>query len=234
MRPWCIPIRNAMIDTKPTRADAHSSPDRPRLPTAEFRMSIRIGSEHSPKRSRLLPHRCLPPYAHLPGRTPHPVRDPAGHSFEQESAAVAEPALDAEEFVWGLDLFNHGFYWEAHEAWEPMWRAAGQGDPRRLLLKGLIFLAAAGVKIRQRKPGAAARHASRAAGLFRAVEMQAPELAVAVGLPIGELADRARDIALTAEVAPPLTSGTRRPVYGILLGTDLKPRASSPTLRSPW
>ncbi|TGQ49534.1 DUF309 domain-containing protein, partial [Mesorhizobium sp. M1C.F.Ca.ET.210.01.1.1] len=27
-------------------------------------------------------------------------------------------------FRWGIDLFNHGYYWEAHEAWEPLWHAA--------------------------------------------------------------------------------------------------------------
>ncbi|MER9007639.1 DUF309 domain-containing protein [Mesorhizobium sp. M0862] len=29
-------------------------------------------------------------------------------------------------FRWGIDLFNHGYYWEAHEAWEPLWQTANQ------------------------------------------------------------------------------------------------------------
>src|SRR4051794_23916492 len=32
-------------------------------------------------RVRLLPDEPLPPYSFVPGRFPHPVRDPAGHSF---------------------------------------------------------------------------------------------------------------------------------------------------------
>lgn len=41
----------------------------------------------------------------------------------------------------GAALFNAGEYWEAHEAWEPLWlRAAGL---ERRLLGGVILLAAA-------------------------------------------------------------------------------------------
>jgi hypothetical protein len=59
----------------------------------------------------------------------------------------------------GIDLFNHGYYWEAHEAWDPLWQAANRSTPHRLLFKGLILLAAAGVKIREGKQVAATRHA---------------------------------------------------------------------------
>ncbi|MER9548336.1 DUF309 domain-containing protein [Mesorhizobium sp. M0322] len=72
-------------------------------------------------------------------------------------------------FLWGIDLFNHGYYWEAHEAWEPLWQAAKLSAQHRMFFKGLILLAAAGVKIREGKRVAAARHATRAAWLFRQV-----------------------------------------------------------------
>jgi predicted metal-dependent hydrolase len=67
----------------------------------------------------------------------------------------------------GHDYFNFGYYWEAHEAWEGLWQVAGRDTPLRALLKGLILLSAAGVKIREGKRSAAMRHAGRAAGLFR-------------------------------------------------------------------
>ena len=41
----------------------------------------------------------------------------------------------------GATLFNAGEYWEAHEAWEPLWLRA-EGAERRLL-GGVILLAAA-------------------------------------------------------------------------------------------
>lgn len=124
---------------------------------------------HTP---RLLPHRALPPYAYLPGRSlPHPVRDPAGHSHGLDNSGPA----GADAFAWGADLFNAGYYWEAHEAWELLWRAAGRGGARRAVLKGLILLAACGVKLREGKGAAAARHASRAADLFGCVRDEAPD-----------------------------------------------------------
>ena len=118
-------------------------------------------------RPRWLPQKNFPPYAYLPGKKPHPVRDPRGHSYHVEPIPVAAGAsLDSDAFLWGLDLFNHGYYWEAHEAWEGLWQVVDRDGPLRKLFKGLILLSAAGVKIREHKNAAAARHAKRAAALF--------------------------------------------------------------------
>jgi hypothetical protein len=109
-------------------------------------------------RPRLQPQKSFPTYAYLPGKHPHPVRDPRGHSYRNEPVTVAvEAALGSDVFRWGIDLFTHGYYWEAHEAWEPLWHAAKQSTQHRQFFKGLILLAAAGVKIREGKWVAAAR-----------------------------------------------------------------------------
>jgi Domain of unknown function (DUF309). len=100
----------------------------------------------------------LPRYAYLPGRNPHPVRDPSGHSY---GGGHFMPG-PSDQFRWGAALFNHGYYWEAHEAWEDLWRDARDGSARRHLFKGLILLAAAGLKAREAKSIASARHAARA------------------------------------------------------------------------
>ena len=118
-----------------------------------------------------MPDRPLPPYAYVPGRHPHPVSDPAGHSFGERGQPV-EPLdpghpRDSAEFQYGVALFNHGYYWEAHEVWESLWHAAGRGGPVADLLKGLIKLAAAGVKAREGNAAGVVRHARRAADLFR-------------------------------------------------------------------
>lgn len=117
---------------------------------------------------RLLPERELPPYAYLPGRFPHPVRDPSGHSYGSgHDAEINSPSV---EFLWGADLFNQGYYWEAHEAWELLWQQADAATPERLFFKALILLAAAGVKLREGKPRPAARHYGRAAACLRIVQ----------------------------------------------------------------
>jgi hypothetical protein len=60
-------------------------------------------------------------------KKPYPVRDPRGHSYNVEHIPVAVGAsLDSDAFLWGLDLFNHGYCWEAHEAWEGLWQVADQ------------------------------------------------------------------------------------------------------------
>ena len=51
-----------------------------------------------------------------------------------------------EDFVYGVDLWNGGFFWEAHEAWEVPWRVAGRDTEAGRLLQGLILLAAAALK----------------------------------------------------------------------------------------
>jgi predicted metal-dependent hydrolase len=62
--------------------------------------------------------------------------------------AAIEQAFDA-----GLQLFNRGQHWHAHEAWEQCWRLSG--DDR---YKGLIQTAAALVKLSRGEPRGHARN----------------------------------------------------------------------------
>jgi len=166
---------------------------------------------------RWLPQKSLPPYAYLPGKNPHPVRDPAGHSHHVEPIPVAaEVSRSSDAFLWGLDLFNHGYYWEAHEAWEGLWQVADRDGPLRMLFKGLILLWAAGVKIRERKNAAAARHAKRAAALFRRVPASAFERALGMSpAALAECAEAAMRIPADLQAAAP---GQPQPVFNFILG----------------
>jgi hypothetical protein len=49
-------------------------------------------------------------------------------------------------YLYGIDLFNHGYWWEAHEIFEGFWRAAGRATPLGDFLQGLIQIAAALLK----------------------------------------------------------------------------------------
>jgi len=105
---------------------------------------------------RRLPGRDFPPYAFLPGRDPHPTRDPAGHSYGHEEPAPPpqSPALwrECEPYLWGVDLYNHGYLWEAHEAWEGLWHVSKPDRIQALFLQGLIQCAAAWLKIPMGQP----------------------------------------------------------------------------------
>ena|SRR5436190_885750 len=123
---------------------------------------------------RYCPDQPLPPYSYVPGLAPHPMSDPRGHSFghvEPATQPLAETSYGGNAtYLYAIDLFNHGFYWEAHEAWEALWHAAGRKGVTADFLKGLIKLAAAGVKAREGRAPGVRQHAERAAELFRGVE----------------------------------------------------------------
>lgn len=106
---------------------------------------------------RYAPLRAFPAYAFLPGRDPHPTGDPRGHSYTTESHAPppyfeASAWRDNEEYLFGVDLYNHGYLWEAHEAWEGLWHQAKHDTRMADFLQGLIQCSAAALKIAMRQP----------------------------------------------------------------------------------
>lgn len=77
---------------------------------------------------------------HIPGETARP-----------EEGSI-RPGLSE-----GLSLYRAGFYWEAHEALEPLWLSAAPNSQARAYLQALIQLANAQLKHKMNKPAAAAR-----------------------------------------------------------------------------
>lgn len=128
----------------------------------------------------------LPPYSYVPGYNPHPVSDPKGHmhghTHETPSPLVPSNWNLCKEYLHGIDLFNHGFYWEAHEAWESLWHVAGRKGIVADFLKGLIKYAAMGVKVREGNPSGVQRHAKRANQLLSTVLHEQKEGQIFCGL----------------------------------------------------
>lgn len=122
---------------------------------------------------RLLPDRRLPPYSYVTGKYPHPLRHADGHSYGVElprvSIAEAKHWRTCEPYLWGVDLFNRGYYWEAHETWEAVWHATGQRGTMADFVKMLIKFAAAGVKAHEARVNGVQRHALRARQLLESV-----------------------------------------------------------------
>lgn len=120
---------------------------------------------------RLLPAGEIPRYAHIPGSgTPHPFRDPRGHSYDRKPMP-AKPLIElrwAENrtYLYGLDLFNLGFYWEAHDEWDRLFKATPNDTLEGRFLKGLIKMAAAGMKVREESIHGVRRHAASAGEVF--------------------------------------------------------------------
>ena len=128
--------------------------------------------------TRLLPSAELPRYTYVPGSgSPHPIRDPRGHSHNRKlpPPIALDPETWAENrwYLWAIDLFNLGYYWEAHEEWERLLRATGADSTCGRFLKGLIKLAAAGVKVREHSLHGVRRHAASAGEVFADVAAEA-------------------------------------------------------------
>ena len=97
----------------------------------------------------------FPHYRFIPGVHPHPTNSPEGHSFGHEDEEVVKWDSDLwntnQNYLFGIDLYNYHFYWEAHEAWEGLWMASVKNSSEHMFLQGLIKLGAALLKIRMAK-----------------------------------------------------------------------------------
>jgi hypothetical protein len=159
----------------------------------------------------------LPSYSYVPGFTPHPVSDPRGHRHRRPAQAAAPLDPDAwpssDGYRYAIDLFNYGYYWEAHEAWETLWHAAGRRGALAAWLKALIMLAAAGVKLREGNARGARRHANRALELLGGLP-PAPSATAAepnagyCGLPLPQVETIAAEV--LAAAAEPLRADPSR------------------------
>jgi len=169
---------------------------------------------------RFVPDRPFPPYAYVPGRTPHPTRDPDGHSYGTEFEIPERPDPDewraCSDYLYGIDLFNHGFYWEAHEAWEGLWVACGRRGPTAAYLQALINLAAAGFKARWGNARGMRANAGTALRLFKSAAGQLGSTGTRyMGLDLRALTDAA------ATISKPQPTTKRAPGDKTSLAFDL-------------
>jgi hypothetical protein len=146
--------------------------------------------------------RPFPRYRYVPGKMPHPTRDPDGHSYGREPPAIRnfdpERWQDCEEYLYGIDLFNHGYWWEAHEALEAVWVAAGRHTTTGLFLQGLIQVSAGLLKHYQ--------------GLKTGAEMLCTDglvklrlrTGVFLGIDVNRLASETRDFLAGHGAGPPI------------------------------
>ena len=104
-----------------------------------------------------------PGWAHVPGETTEADHDALWRakvlvpSRFRDFVPARHPALR-----YGLALNDAGYFWEAQEVLEAVWAAAPQGGRERILLRALIRVANANLKLRTQRPRAAARHFAEA------------------------------------------------------------------------
>ena len=97
----------------------------------------------------------FPPYSFLPGVNPHPSESPQGHSYRKSEPLIVPLTVKNwphnENYLYGIDLYNHQYWWESHEAWEGLWKASSD-DLTREFLQGLIKVSAAFIKWELKTP----------------------------------------------------------------------------------
>jgi len=100
----------------------------------------------------------FPPYRYVPGRFPHPTAHPDGHSYiapghPHPRAEFYPPDQwrQSEEYLYGADLYNHGYWWEAHESWEALWQVCDKRSPQGHFLQTLIQVSACHMKLHENK-----------------------------------------------------------------------------------
>jgi hypothetical protein len=154
---------------------------------------------------RFTPQRPFPAYAYVPGEHPHPTGDPKGHSYREtpEPAAAYHEPRDWEQnddYLFGVDLYNHGYLWEAHEAWEGLWHSAKHDALQAEFLQGLIQCAAAALKVRMKQPAGVQKLAGLGLGrLARVAEQTRGEF---MGLDVRAFVDDFRAFAQSSPSEP--------------------------------
>ena len=109
----------------------------------------------------------MPQWAYVPGET-------AEADADYDTLAQAKLLVPARfrDYVparhpalrYGLALNDRGYFWEAQEILEAVWAAAPQGGRERILLRACIQIANANLRLRMKKPHAAARLLGEALG----------------------------------------------------------------------
>ncbi len=137
--------------------------------------------------------RPFPPYRYVPGLHPHPTRHRSGHSYQASPRFSRHPPWSTEQWrtlddwLYGVDLFNRFYFWEAHEAWEGLWAAAERESAGHTMLQGLIQVAAALLKTHMRVALGARVLAGQGVQRLHQVAVTHPAL---LGLDVRELAGR--------------------------------------------
>jgi uncharacterized protein len=84
----------------------------------------------------------LPPYCFKKHTSPHPTQHPDGHFRERETYNCPRLAennwRDCEGYLFALDLFSQGYFWECHEVLEDLWHSVDNDSPVHHYLQAFI------------------------------------------------------------------------------------------------
>lgn len=99
-------------------------------------------------RTRYCPDWPFPAYRYVPGLSPHPHKAGNAPTQLKKAKALTEDNWHTNQYyLFGIDLYHYGYFWEAHEAWEALWHLTTKNDETGQFLQGLIQNSAAQLKV---------------------------------------------------------------------------------------
>ncbi len=99
-----------------------------------------------------------PTHAYIPGQNErHPENAFHALTSSVEATLSVEELSQSLAFQHGLIYLEKGYYWEAHEVFEPIWLVLPKDSSERLFVQGLIQLANAYLKRKMQRPKASLR-----------------------------------------------------------------------------
>ena len=129
----------------------------------------RFGPRAGQVRCRILTcaARDVPKHVYVPGQTARHAEGRFAPVCATAQLGMSPAQLaQSEAFCTGLFYLQRGYFWEAHELFEPVWMALEEGSEERCLLQALIQLANAQLKLRMHRPKAASRLCIMVRGLL--------------------------------------------------------------------
>lgn len=97
----------------------------------------------------------LPAYAYVPKQNTHPKFSSRHQLAVLPSGNFSADLSSEDTFLYGIDLFNLQYFWEAHELWERLWIHHGRKGKTASGIQALILISAALLKCKmQNRKGA--------------------------------------------------------------------------------
>ncbi len=94
---------------------------------------------------RYCPHLPLPAYRYIPGKGAKDEHRQDLPKFEMKDFS-REHWKESEVYLYGLDLYQHQYFYEAHEVWEELWKHVGPKSEIGKFLQARILMAGAELK----------------------------------------------------------------------------------------
>jgi hypothetical protein len=118
---------------------------------------------------RYCPERELPLYAFRPGINPHPNKE-GGHQYQRPEPSPTKLVKSNPDFLYAIDLYNDGYFWEAHIFLEAIWNYHKRIGNEADFCKALIKLSAGSLKREINQDPQAMQHFKSAKEIIESIE----------------------------------------------------------------